>query len=284
MDAPEDVDMYIHRVGRTARYKNKGNSLLVLDPLEESMVVDEWMQTKKIPIKKKSINPTKTVVVTQRAASLVAGDVKLHQLAKKAFTSYIRSLALLPKLDFAVQDMDLDTYATSLGLASMPNLRFLQKVSSREGLREVKNVNRKLQKLKEQIKAEKLAKKIAKLGNQAKTTTEFLSSKKRKSTDHDDDDDDSEEEDDLLVIKKTHVPQVEPKEQQQQNDGSMDNSEAFNIHEVTRARRPMKKIRVDGSSSGQGKHIVFDEDGSERPGYFEQYYIRSEGIVSWTEE
>ena len=34
-DAPEDVDMYIHRVGRTARYNAGGKALLLLTPQEE---------------------------------------------------------------------------------------------------------------------------------------------------------------------------------------------------------------------------------------------------------
>jgi len=33
-DCPEDINTYIHRVGRTARYKSKGNALLFLLPSE----------------------------------------------------------------------------------------------------------------------------------------------------------------------------------------------------------------------------------------------------------
>ena len=35
LDAPEDADTYIHRVGRTARYESAGRGLLVLLPTEE---------------------------------------------------------------------------------------------------------------------------------------------------------------------------------------------------------------------------------------------------------
>jgi ATP-dependent RNA helicase DDX10/DBP4 len=38
LDCPEDVSTYIHRVGRTARYKAKGNALLFLLESEESFV------------------------------------------------------------------------------------------------------------------------------------------------------------------------------------------------------------------------------------------------------
>lgn len=35
IDCPEDVTTYIHRVGRTARYANSGEAVLVLTPHEE---------------------------------------------------------------------------------------------------------------------------------------------------------------------------------------------------------------------------------------------------------
>jgi ATP-dependent RNA helicase DDX10/DBP4 len=250
VDAPEDQDMYIHRVGRTARYKSKGNSLLLLDPLEESMI-SKWT-LKGAPLKKKSINPTKTVLVTQRAASLVAENVKLHALAKKAFCSYVRSLSLLPKLDFDVPKLALQEYATALGLAMMPNLRFLEKVTSRDGLRATKNVNRKLQKLKDQIKAEKLAKKIAKLGG-ADASVSALTSKKRKSKDEDEDDSSDDDMNGLLVVKARHEPES--------NDTSpIEVPDDYDIHQVAKSRHA-KKIRVEGSTSNENKHVVFGEDG-----------------------
>jgi ATP-dependent RNA helicase DDX10/DBP4 len=241
VDAPEDQDMYIHRVGRTARYKNKGNSLLLLDPLEEPGF-QHWTISQKV--KKKSINPTKTVLVTQKAAALVAEDVTLNTLAKKAFSSYVRSLALLPKLEFDIRKLELAEYATSLGLASMPNLRFLEKVTSREGLRKTKNVNKKLQKLKEQIKAEKLAKKLAKMG---KTPEDIAleQDKKRKLED---------EEDELLVVKS----RVGPEDGGSSDDEVPDDYD--DLHKVAKSRHP-KKIRVEGSTSDQNKHVVFDDDG-----------------------
>lgn len=49
-DCPEDVDTYIHRVGRTARYHRGGESLLLLLPSEEA-IVDE-MKQRRIPINK----------------------------------------------------------------------------------------------------------------------------------------------------------------------------------------------------------------------------------------
>ena len=48
MDCPEDVNAYIHRAGRTARFKSGGESLLVLLPSEEMII--ERLKQRKIPI------------------------------------------------------------------------------------------------------------------------------------------------------------------------------------------------------------------------------------------
>lgn len=48
MDCPEDVNAYIHRAGRTARFQRDGECLLVLLPSEEKMI--EKLKERKIPI------------------------------------------------------------------------------------------------------------------------------------------------------------------------------------------------------------------------------------------
>lgn len=51
LDCPEDAKTYIHRAGRTARYKKGGESLLILLPSEENAMIEE-LKTEKIPINK----------------------------------------------------------------------------------------------------------------------------------------------------------------------------------------------------------------------------------------
>ncbi|CDQ70604.1 unnamed protein product [Oncorhynchus mykiss] len=46
---PEDANTHIHRVGRTARYKEGGEALLVLLPSEEERMLSQ-LQEKKVPI------------------------------------------------------------------------------------------------------------------------------------------------------------------------------------------------------------------------------------------
>ena len=50
VDCPEDTNTYIHRVGRTARYKSKGNALLMLLPSEVKFT--EKLKARSIDLKK----------------------------------------------------------------------------------------------------------------------------------------------------------------------------------------------------------------------------------------
>lgn len=44
LDCPDDVDTYIHRVGRTARYQSEGKALLFLCPSEEQGMTQRWAE------------------------------------------------------------------------------------------------------------------------------------------------------------------------------------------------------------------------------------------------
>jgi ATP-dependent RNA helicase DDX10/DBP4 len=249
-DAPEDKEMYIHRVGRTARYNAGGKSLLVLIPSELSGM-SQLLQDSKIPVKKLSINPTKTVVVSQKACGIVASKPELNGLAKKAYKSYIRSVFLMPNKEiFQVDKLPLDEFATSLGLAVKPSLRFLKALKSkdRDEIRSAKNVNYKLHKLKQQIKAEKLKKKLEKLGKSPEDIMNDNEAKKRK---RDDDDDDNGN---VLIVKKRH--------NWKDDDDDESALPIVDINKVTRSRSD-KRIYIDGSSNGANKRIVFKGDSDE---------------------
>ena len=248
-DAPEDVDMYIHRVGRTARYTSGGKALLVLLPQEEEGMINALKESK-IQVKSLSLNPKKAVMISKKAAAVVAASPDMNLLAKKAFKSYIRSIHLMPNKQIfpGVMGLPLEEYAYSLGLASMPTIRFLKKLKNREEERKKKNVDYKLLQLKDEIKKERLEKKMAKLGKKVPADSGKSSSRKEKrSRDSDDSEDDND--DGLLVVKQVHEwgDKSEPLPDIQLNEASKS--------------RHVKKIRVDGSSVGANKKIVFDDDG-----------------------
>ncbi|NXT55920.1 DDX10 helicase, partial [Pluvianellus socialis] len=127
-DCPEDANTYIHRVGRTARYKEGGEALLVLLPSEEKGMVEQLTQ-RKVPVSEIKINPEKLTDIQKRMQAFLAQDQELKDKAQRCFVSYLRSVYLMKNKEvFDVFKLPLAEYALSLGLAMAPRVRFLQKV------------------------------------------------------------------------------------------------------------------------------------------------------------
>tara|TARA_B100000780_G_scaffold274336_1_gene239190 strand:- start:475 stop:927 length:453 start_codon:yes stop_codon:yes gene_type:complete len=125
-DCPEDVQTYIHRVGRTARFKKNGRSLLLLTPSEAPFRA--LLETAKIPIDDIAINPDKLAASSCRTAfaAHAAQDPDFKYLAQKAFISYMRSVYVRKnKKIFNVRALPAAEYAESLGLPSMPRIKML---------------------------------------------------------------------------------------------------------------------------------------------------------------
>lgn len=127
-DCPEDANTYIHRAGRTARYKEDGEALLILLPSEEKGMVQQLLQ-KKVPVKEIKINPEKLIDVQKKLESFLAQDQDLKERAQRCFVSYIRSVYLMKDKEiFDVSKLPIPEYALSLGLAVAPRIRFLQRM------------------------------------------------------------------------------------------------------------------------------------------------------------
>ena len=147
LDCPEDVDAYIHRVGRTARFRQRGNGLLVLLPSEAPGMVPR-LRENKIPVKKTAINPDKAVSVIGKVASEVAADSHLKHLAQRAFSSYVRSVVIASNKEvFRAEDLPLDELAASYGLPSTPKVRVPKSALDREAVRAEKNKSKQLKEL-----------------------------------------------------------------------------------------------------------------------------------------
>lgn len=132
VDCPESTDTYIHRVGRTARYDLSGNALLLLLPSERAFL--ERLEERKIPITETRVNPKKIEEnganrVARNLAAYCSQDAELKYLAQKSFVSYVRSVFLQKdKSVFKVEELPLEAFAQSLGLAGMPKIKFVKKL------------------------------------------------------------------------------------------------------------------------------------------------------------
>ena len=125
-DCPEDSDTYIHRVGRTARFHGTGNSLLLLLPSEIAILKE--LEAKKVPIEKSEVNVNKLVKIDERLRSLCAKDQELREQAKRAFVAYFKAVHVMKnKSIFKIKELPSNEFASSLGLAFPPRVRFLQR-------------------------------------------------------------------------------------------------------------------------------------------------------------
>ena len=132
LDCPEDVNTYIHRVGRTARFEKGGESLLVvLSGEEESMI--KQLSDRKIPINKIEVNSSKMMSIQRKAEALCARDVNLKESAQRAFKAYVKHISMMKdKTVFNLKNIDNDKYSRSLGLVITPRVRFVEKLTKRE--------------------------------------------------------------------------------------------------------------------------------------------------------
>eukprot|EP00039_Didymoeca_costata_P015656 m.270430 g.270430 ORF g.270430 m.270430 type:complete len:748 (-) comp16263_c9_seq1:1527-3770(-) len=129
-DCPEDVDTYIHRVGRTARYNQGGKGMLLLLPSEAPGMI-ALMEKRRIQPTETKIAPNKLIQVTPMVQSLCASDPDLKYLAQKCFVSYTRSVYLQANKEiFDVQKLGFADYAQSLGLLNTPKIKFLKKMNA----------------------------------------------------------------------------------------------------------------------------------------------------------
>ncbi|KAG5943843.1 ATP-dependent RNA helicase dbp4 [Claviceps sorghi] len=123
-DCPEDVDTYIHRVGRTARYESNGRAVLFLDPSEEAGMLKR-LEQKKIPIQKVNVKEKKKKSVKNDLQNMCFQNPDLKYLGQKAFISYTRSIHLHKDKDiFNLKKLDLDAFAAAMGLPGTPQIKF----------------------------------------------------------------------------------------------------------------------------------------------------------------
>lgn len=156
LDAPEDADTYIHRVGRTARYESKGKALLFLMPSEEEGM-KEALKKKAIQVQKIKIRASKTQSIENQLQNLAFQDPEIKYLGQrvcffavrkhhpadvtnfKAFVSYLRSVHVhKDKSIFKLSELPVQRFAESLGLPGAPKIKFLD----REIAKQKKNASR----------------------------------------------------------------------------------------------------------------------------------------------
>ena len=138
LDPPEDIAQYIHRVGRTARYKSDGNSVLFLGQKEINFMNE--LELRKIKVTKIKIAPNKINNITPVVRSLLSEHSELIEIAEKAISSYVKSINLMTNKNvFNIKNIDLGKLALSYGLVSSPEMVVKSKKEVEEKIEEEDN-------------------------------------------------------------------------------------------------------------------------------------------------
>lgn len=146
VDCPEDVDTYIHRVGRSARYGKQGKSLIMLTPQENEAFLQR-LKSRKIEPNMLNIKQSKKKSIKPQLQSLLFKDPELKYLGQKAFISYIRSIYIQKDHEvFKFDQLPTEEFAHSLGLPGAPRIK-LKGMGAIERSKDLKNTSRQLLKL-----------------------------------------------------------------------------------------------------------------------------------------
>lgn len=272
VDIPEDTDTYIHRVGRTARYKYKGSSLLMVQPSEMKFV--EKLSGLGVNMKKLKANPNRTLSITSALQRINAENSDLNHLAQKAFVCYIRSIFKnSDKEIFDVKKIDHKALATSLGLVTTPVIQFLEGDEKKDQKNEKVS---KLQRLRQKIKEKKLEKQRelqeAEGEGEQEGDSEDVQDDEDEDIEGEDDVEDvsvedsgeeqpEEDDEDLFTVKRTIVPDEDLEE-----DKQFEPKTSF-------SKNQLKKIKKGGISQGKNK-IMFGAGG--KPVTSLEYHLQND--------
>jgi ATP-dependent RNA helicase DDX55/SPB4 len=124
-DPPKNEEVYIHRVGRTARVGHEGNSIILLDKSELKFI--NLMKQKNIqinPYEHLDTNLEQACSIYEKLRELNISDKWIYDKAVKAFVSFIRFyLEHDLKYIFDIKLLDVGNLANSFSLLRIPRIK-----------------------------------------------------------------------------------------------------------------------------------------------------------------
>lgn len=87
-DPPQDPDMFIHRVGRTARMGRQGSAIVFLMPKEEAYI--EFLRIRRVPLVERECSDEVPNIIPQ-IRTAAKKDRAIMEKGLKAFVSYVRA-------------------------------------------------------------------------------------------------------------------------------------------------------------------------------------------------
>ncbi|KAL2634811.1 hypothetical protein R1flu_006290 [Riccia fluitans] len=124
-DPPQDPNVFVHRVGRTARMGRSGNALVYLLPKEDAYV--EFLRIRRVPMEELVLSDTNLEIIPLvRTAAKEDRDVMEKGL--KAFVSYVRAYKEHQcTFIFRWKQLELGRVAMGYGLLQLPSMPELRR-------------------------------------------------------------------------------------------------------------------------------------------------------------
>lgn len=213
LDCPDNVETYVHRMGRTARFSAAGKNLLILDPSEAKFI--DKVKDKGFTVSKITPNPEKQLSILKTLQNLCLREEDVKYLAQRAFISFVKNIFKMPDKEvFDVNKVNFKLLADSFGLIQTPVVKIAdqslvegqeeQTLMAQEGPKLTKN-QKKLQKLKSKIASKNkadlddqtLSKNISDKMNRYRETQKVARTDRIKEKEDDGDD--------FLMIKRSNV-------------------------------------------------------------------------------
>ncbi|XP_022146827.1 DEAD-box ATP-dependent RNA helicase 18 [Momordica charantia] len=139
-DPPQDPNVFVHRVGRTARLGREGNAIVFLLPKEEAYI--EFLRIRRVPIQERNCCDDASDVV-QQIRTAAKRDRDVMEKGVKAFVSFIRAYkehhcAFI----FRWKELEIGKLAMGYGLLQLPLMPEVKHHSlSTEGFVPVEDIN-----------------------------------------------------------------------------------------------------------------------------------------------
>lgn len=216
-DCPENVENYVHKVGRTARFNSKGKSMLFLTHKEERFIGK--LNSSGISCYKMKVNPERLLTVKKSLQALCTEDNELKYLGQRAVISYLNSLHRMPDKEiFDIKNINLAKFARSYGLVQIPKISYDEDGSDEEVVEDAEERGEEAMDVEDPLKhMNKKQRKLAKLKKK-------ISSKKKG-----DAKDESEDED-----------QEEPEEDQEEKDEEDQEEDEAESEDEIRTKKDLK--------------------------------------------
>ncbi|XP_023543036.1 DEAD-box ATP-dependent RNA helicase 18 [Cucurbita pepo subsp. pepo] len=139
-DPPQDPNVFVHRVGRTARLGREGNAIVFLLPKEEAYI--EFLSIRRVPIQERICCSDALDIVPQiRTAAKKDRDVM--EKGVKAFVSFIRAYKEHHcSFIFRWKELEIGKLAMAYGLLQLPLMSEVKRHSlSTEGFVSIEDIN-----------------------------------------------------------------------------------------------------------------------------------------------